>query len=136
MQLSGKNNRKLTLNLTSLIDVMFILIIFFTVSSTFMEQPGIELKLPEAQSSEGHTAQRIIIYVDKDKNIFLNENIVSTSTLISELKKLSDARVNEGIVLRADTEVSHGLVIEIMDLLRQSGIYKIIVSTIKPGGSV
>ena len=71
MKLQDKKNKKITLNMTSLIDVLFILIIFFTVSSTFLEQPGIELKLPEAKSSEGHTAQKIIIYVDKDKNVFL-----------------------------------------------------------------
>lgn len=132
MQLTSKKNRKVALNLTSLIDVMFILIIFFTVSSTFLEQPGIELNLPKAQSSEGHTTQKIIIYVDKDKNIFLNNDIVSVNTLINELQKLSNLKAEEGIVLRADTEAPHGLIIEIMDLLRQHGIYKIVVSTKKP----
>ena len=124
MQLSDKKRRKVTLNLTSLIDVLFILIIFFTVSSTFLEQPGIELKVPEAKSSEGHTAQKIIIYVDKNKNIFLN--------LITELQNLANFKQDKSIVLKADENVTHGTVIEIMDLLRQQGIYKIIVSTVKP----
>ncbi|MEJ2054363.1 MAG: biopolymer transporter ExbD [Calditrichaceae bacterium] len=132
MRLSNPKKRKVTLNLTSLIDVLFILIIFFTVSSTFLEQPGIELKLPEAKSSEGHTAQKIIIYVDKNKNIFLNDNIVSINNLITEMKKLSNFSTDKSIVLKADTNVTHGMVIEIMDLLRQQGIYKIIVSTVKP----
>jgi len=132
MQLSSHKKRKVTLNLTSLIDVLFILIIFFTVSSTFLEQPGIELKLPEAESSEGHTAQKIIIYVDKNKNVFLNDNIVSINNLISELKNLPNFESDKSIVLKADTNVSHGMVIEIMDLLRRQGIYKIVVSTVKP----
>lgn len=132
MQLSNQKKRKVTLNLTSLIDVLFILIIFFTVSSTFLEQPGIELKLPEAQSSEGHTAQKIIIYVDKDKNVFLNDEIVSINNLISELQNLTNFKKDKSIVLKADTNVSHGTVIKILDLLRQQGIYKIIVSTVKP----
>jgi biopolymer transport protein ExbD len=132
MKLSNNKKRKVTLNLTSLIDVLFILIIFFTVSSTFLEQPGIELKLPEAKSSEGHTAQKIIIYVDKNRNLFLNDEIVSTNNLISELQKLTNFKEDKSIVLKADTDVSHGTVIEIMDLLRQQGIYKIVVSTVKP----
>lgn len=132
MKLSTKKTRKVSLNLTSLIDVLFILIIFFTVSSTFLEQPGIELKLPKAESSEGHTAQKVIIYVDKDKNVFLNDNIVSISNLVSEIKKLANLQKDQSIVLKADTEVTHGLVIEIMDILRQQGIYQIVVSTNKP----
>jgi biopolymer transport protein ExbD len=132
MQLSTKNKRKVSLNLTSLIDVLFILIIFFTVSSTFLEQPGIELKLPDAESSEGHTAQKIIIYVDKEKNVFLNDNIVSISNLSAEVKKMANLQKDKSIVIKADTDVTHGLVIQIMDMLRKQGIYKIVVSTNKP----
>lgn len=131
MKLTSQKKRKLSLNLTSLIDVLFILIIFFTVSSTFLEQPGIELKLPKAESSEGHTAQKVIIYVDKEKNIFLNDNIVSLNNLVTEVKKMVHLRDDKSIVLKADTNVTHGVVIQIMDMLRQQGIYKIIVSTTK-----
>ncbi len=127
-----KEKSRLSINLTPLIDVLFILIIFFAVSSTFLEQPGIELDLPKAKSSEGHTTQRVIIYVDKDQNIFLNDNIVSINNLIDEVKKLSDIREDKSIVVKADAGVPHGLVITIMDLLRQQGIYKIVVSTVKP----
>ncbi len=133
MRLTSENkHKKLTINLTSLIDVLFILIIFFTVSSTFLEQPGIELNLPEAKSSEGHTVQKVIIYVDKDKNVFLNNEIVSMNNLVSEVKKLADLQKDKSIVLKADSEVSHGLIIQIMDNLRQQGIYKIVVSTVRP----
>lgn len=132
MRLQEKKPRKISLNLTSLIDVLFILIIFFTVSSTFLEQPGIELKLPEAKSSEGHTAQRIIIYVDKEKNIFLNDDIVTINNLTEEVKKLANLQEDKSIVIKADSDVTHGLIIRIMDLLREQGIYKIVVSTVKP----
>jgi biopolymer transport protein ExbD len=133
MKLSIKKPKQITMNLTPLIDVLFILIIFFTVSSTFLEQPGIELKLPEAESSEGHTAQKIIIYVDKNRNIFLNDQIVSINNLISEIQKLVNLQKDKSIVIKADAEVEHGVIIHVMDLLRQQGIYKIVVSTVKPG---
>ena len=132
MNLSIKNKRKVSLNMTSLIDVLFILIIFFIVSSTFLEQPGIELKLPEANSSEGHTAQKVIVYVDRDKNVFLNDKIVSINSLVDDIKKMVNLQKDKSIVLKADAGVDHGTVIHIMDLLRQQGIYKIIVSTTKP----
>ena len=133
MKLADTNKRKITVNLTSLIDVLFILIIFFSVSSTFLEQPGIELKLPEAESSETHTTQKVIIYVDKTENLFLNDEMVSINNLTEEVQKLVEAQSDNSIVLKADSEVSHGLIVKIMDMLRKQGIYKIVVSTVKPG---
>jgi len=133
MRLTSENrHKKLTINMTSLIDVLFILIIFFTVSSTFLEQPGIELTLPEAKTSEGHTVQKVVIYVDKEKNVFLNNEVVSMNSLVNEVKKMADLQKDKSIVLKADSEVSHGLIIKIMDNLRQQGIYKIVVSTTTP----
>jgi len=132
MKLVTRRRRKVTLNLTSLIDVLFILIIFFAVSSTFLEQPGIELKLPEAESSEAHTAQKIIIYVDREENIFLNDNSMELEALGDAVQSLVSAQEEKSVILRADSAVKHGMVISIMDLLRKKGIFKIIVSTEKP----
>ncbi len=132
MNLGTKTKRKVALSLTPLIDVLFILIIFFTISSTFLEQPGIELKLPKAESSEVHTAQKVIVYIDKDENIFLNNTIVSEKNLAVEVEKLIQAQTDKSVILRADGAVRHGLIIKVMDNLRNKGIYKIVVSTIKP----
>lgn len=131
MQLSTPKKHKVKLDITSLVDVLFILIIFFTVSSTFLEQPGIQLKLPKAKTARGHTIQKIIIYVDENKNIFLNDHLVSIKYLAEEIKKLASVQSDKGIVLKADARVTHGLVIKIMDILRQEGIYKVVVSTSK-----
>ena len=132
MKLLDKAPKRIAINITSLIDVLFILIIFFTVSSTFLEQPGIKLKLPEAESGQTHTAQKIIVYVDADENIFLNDDPMTLDNLAKSVEVLLSAQSDKSVVLRADTKVSHGIVVNIMDLLRKKGIYKIIISTIKP----
>jgi biopolymer transport protein ExbD len=132
MKLLEKPPKKIALNITPLIDVLFILIIFFTVSSTFLEQPGIELKLPDAESSESHTTPKVIIFIDETENVFLNNTIVPLDTLVARVGRLLTQQSDKSVVLRADEGVSHGLVINIMDRLRRSGIYKIVVSTEKP----
>lgn len=132
MKLLEKPARKIGINLTPLIDVLFILIIFFTVSSTFLEQPGIELKLPEAESSQSHTAQKVIVYVDKEENVFLNDDPVELENIAKVVDALISAQTDKSVVLHADEDVSHGIIIKIMDLLRKQGIYKIIISTSKP----
>jgi len=132
MKLLEKPARKIGINLTPLIDVLFILIIFFTVSSTFLEQPGIELKLPEAESSQSYTAQKVIVYVDKEENVFLNDDPVELENVAKAVEALISAQTDKSVVLHADEEVTHGIIIKIMDLLRKEGIYKIIISTSKP----
>jgi biopolymer transport protein ExbD len=133
MKLTKKSSKKLlALNLTSLIDVLFILIIFFAVSSTFLEQPGIELKLPEAESSESYTTQKIILYIDKSNNLFLNDQLITINTMIEEMNKLGKISAENSIVLKADKEVTHGEIIRIMDILRKNKYYKIVISTHVP----
>jgi biopolymer transport protein ExbD len=132
MQLSKKQPKKIALNITSLIDVMFILVIFFTVSSTFLEQPGIELKLPDAESSETHTAEKVIVYVDAKGNIYINKNQINMDELAGTVSNLLSAHTDKTVVLNADEQVTHGTVIRVMDVLRKKGIYKIIISTKKP----
>jgi len=118
--------------MTSLIDVLFILIIFFAVSSTFLEQPGIELTLPNAESSDNYTTQKIILYIDKDDNLFLNDRMISTNVMIDEIKKLGTLSKDRNIVLKADTKAEHGEVIKVMDILRKNGIFKMVISTNLP----
>lgn len=132
MKLYEKPPKKIAINLTPLIDVLFILIIFFTVSSTFLEQPGIELKLPEAESSQSHTAQKVIVYIDKEENVFLNDDPIEFENVAESVNALISAQTEKSVVLQADKNVTHGKIISIMDMLRKKGIYKIIVSTSKP----
>jgi len=132
MQLLKKQQKKVVLNITSLIDVLFILIIFFTVSSTFLEQPGIELKLPDAESSETHTAEKVIVFIDAKGEIYINKNQINIENLAQTVGNLLNEQSEKTVVLRADEQVTHGTVIRVMDLLRKKGIYKIIVSTNKP----
>jgi len=132
MKLLEKPAKKIGINLTPLIDVLFILIIFFTVSSTFLEQPGIELKLPEAESSQSHTAQKVIVYVDNSENLFLNDDPVDIEDVAEAVEALISSQTDKSVVLHADEDVSHGIIIKIMDLLRKRGIYKIVISTSKP----
>ena len=88
--------------------------------------------MPEAESSESHTAQKVIVYVDNNKNLYLNDNPVELENVAQAVETLISAQTDKSVVLHADEEVSHGIIIKIMDLLRKQGIYKIIISTSKP----
>jgi len=129
MQISNKVRKKVQINVTSLIDVLFILLIFFMVTSTFLEQPGIKLELPKAQSAQVEQIENLIIYVDQQRQVFLNDKPVA----IDRLEKLLTETIAENdqptLVLRADKAVPHGLVVTIMDLAKRSGVKRLVIGT-------
>jgi len=70
MKLSNNNKKsRLLLNVTPLIDVLFILIIFFAVSSTFLEQPGIKLALPEAKKTDLQKIEKAVLFITSDQKL-------------------------------------------------------------------
>jgi len=81
MEFKSRPKRKVFLNITSLIDVLFLLLIFLMVSTTFLEQPGIKLELPEAQSAAVIEQKEFVLLVNKEGTIFLNETEVDIEKL-------------------------------------------------------
>ena len=124
-----KKKRKVFINITSLIDVLFLLLIFFMVSSTFLEKPGMDLELPDADTAVLKEVKDIVLQIDRDAQFFMNGEQVEQNAL-PELF-LEQHKINPGVslILRADRRVSHGLVVSIMDLAKKTGIKKLVIAT-------
>jgi biopolymer transport protein ExbD len=78
---SKRNSRSVFVNVTSFIDVLFVLLLFFMVSTTFVNQPAMSLDLPRAVHSQGTRQPPIIVYIDKNGLIHLNDEPVDDSLL-------------------------------------------------------
>jgi len=129
LQFSEKKKRKVLINITSLIDVLFLLLIFFMASSTFLEQPGIKLELPYAESAAIAEQKDYTLFIDKDGNMFLNEDTVDLDNLASMLKEALPAMEDGALILKADKDVTHGMVVRVMDISKKSGVKKLIIGT-------
>lgn len=129
MQFKTKQKKKIIINITSLIDVMFLLLIFLLISSTFLEQPGIKLELPETKNTETVKQREFTIFVDKTGKIFLNEAEVSEIELEKKIKKVLPEMKDKAIILKADNSASHGVVVKIMDIIKRSGVKKLVIGT-------
>ena len=111
-------------DMTPMIDIVFQLILFFLVSTTFAMLPGIKLKLPQSHTAEASALQGITITAQKDGVIFFNDKEVSMKTLGSELiaYDTGDTKKDEfPISLEADSEVTNGTIVKIFDVIRESG---------------
>ena len=111
-------------DMTPMIDIVFQLILFFLVSTTFAILPGIKLKLPTSHTSEGTSLQGITITADADGLMFFNEKEVTMETLGSELMSFDTGDTKKEdfpVSLEADAEVTNGTIVGIFDVIRESG---------------
>jgi len=129
VQLNRRPRPKVVINITSLIDVIFMLLLFFMITSTFLEQPGIKLELPTAKTSAHAEPQEYVLTVDKKGGLFLNRQALALDGLEAEIRRVLPKMKDGALVLKADQDVSHGLVVRVMDLAKRGGVRKLIIGT-------
>ena len=115
------------IDIAPLVDVMFLLLIFFMLTSNFIIQPGIKVRLPRAITSEVIDSENLVIAVTAQDLIFLNNKPIQIGPLMERLKEA--ARENSNILIRADVGSSLGRVVEIWDLCRELGIPRVNIAT-------
>ena len=125
----GKKRGSLIINLTSLIDVLFLLLIFFMVSTTFLSQPAIKLELPKAENAEIVRQTPTVVYIDPYGHVYLNDEPMEPALLGEALKMRLAGDLEKSVVLKADSRVSHGTVIDVLDVIKGAGVKKLVIST-------
>jgi len=117
----------LQIDIAPMIDIVFQLLIFFMLTSSFVMQPGIKVNLPKAVASDAIDEQNIIIVLSPEGVIYLDEKAVSSRELEKFL--LSDNNKNRPLLIKADKRTSLGRVVEVWDLCRQSGVERVNIAT-------
>ena len=130
MAFRRKKREDLRVELTPMVDVVFLLLIFFMISTTFIETPGISIKLPEASTSIAEKEpDEIKIYLSKEGEIFLHEKELSLPALQAHLKSYGEKSKNMTFLLMADKEAKHGQVVQLMDSAKNNGFGKLAIAT-------
>lgn len=130
MKFSIKKRIKPSLNITPLIDVVLLLLIFFMISTTFVVQPGINVNLPQTVTSEKQIRKDIVIIITKDNTIYINEKKIDLRDVLKEFKAEHEKNRDALLIIKADKKVTHGEVVNIMDLAKQAGISSMAIATI------
>ncbi len=130
MQFRVKRYIKPVINIASLVDVLFLLLIFFMVTSAFVEQPNIKLELPSTKHSEVSKMNNMVLSIARDGKLFLQDRLVDKKSLEKELRRVILDTGDEVLVLKADKFVPYGVVIDIMDTVKGAGFRKVIAPTI------
>ena len=112
------------INIIPLVDVVFVLLIIFMVTAPLMDR-GIDLSLPQSTTNTIKPEKRYILTIRKNHTMTLNQEQLSMAQLAKRLPSLK----GESIYLRADQEVPYGIVVSVMDLIKQSGVDKLGIVT-------
>jgi len=130
-QVKFKRHHKLTsgqLDMAPLIDCVLLLMIYFMLTSSFIMQPGLKIKLPEAKTTEQGVPQPVLVSVTQTNTTFFQARQVT----ISELEVLLAPEGKKGkfaLVVMGDQTARHGLVVKVLDIARLAGAEKLVVAT-------
>lgn len=139
MQFQRRRRQMDSINLTPLIDVVFLLLIFFMVSTTFVRESNIALELPRADSGTEPDEQTALeIRVSRDGSFAVNGQVLLTSdqdSLMQALREVAGGDFERPLTIRADARSSHQDVVTAMDSARQLRFRSLRIVTITEGGA-
>lgn len=124
MEFIRSKKSTLSLDMAPLIDVVFQLLIFFMLGSSFI-RPAIKINLPKAVTQDKRDVERIVVSIDKAGVFFVNKNQVSEENLKNEIQGRISSGTGKSVDLQIDAEVSYRYFIKAFDALRQAGVSQI-----------
>jgi biopolymer transport protein ExbD len=116
-----------TIDIAPLIDVVFLLLIFFMLTSSFIFQPGIRVNLPRAITSEMLSEENAVINITAENLIYYKQKLVTINELSSLLKSIAAARLP--VLIKSDRKASLGRIVTVWDICRQEGVQQVNIAT-------
>ena len=138
-RIKRRSGGTLVLEITPLIDVVFLLLIFFMLATSFDERSAFKIDLPKSTAAKTKsTLKEVQVLVDKDRNVYVryidnsgksqNESLDLTSFVSVVSEKLNNSE-NKDVIISADKDIDYGFIVEIMSLLKESGASAINIDT-------
>jgi len=125
-KLGGGNNDEMPaisdINVTPFVDVVLVLLVIFMVTAPMLVRQQMSVNLPKAQSGEKSASQSISIVIDKDGNVRMAQKPIAMDQIKGAIKELIAKNPNAQAVISADEDTHHGVVVHVMDLVKQAGL--------------
>jgi len=133
---SSSEDDEVHIDLTSLIDVVFMLLIFFMVTTTFVKDASLKIRLPEANAQPSQSDNKgVRVAIDKDGRYLVNDKALIDNKPGSLQEALRSERGDQSgtqLIVRADGQASHQSVVTLMDVAGQLGFADIVIETTRP----
>jgi len=126
-----KNPYQIQAPLTSLIDIVFLLLIYFMLTTNFIVEEGIKIKLPNAKASAPQVKQEITIFVDKEGAAYIANAQIPIDQLYTKIKQMINNETDRLVVVKADRTVVLNKAVRVMDIAKAAGASRLCLATEK-----
>ncbi len=117
------------INLTPMLDVVFIMLIFFIVTATFIKEPGIDVDRPDALTAEQQFDAAILIAISGNDEIWIDRQQVDVRSVREVIKRLHLENPRGGIVIQADENSTHEQLVIVMEAAKQVGVNNVSIAS-------
>jgi len=129
MKIETTRKRMVMFSTISLTDIVLLLLIFFLLTSSFVVQPGIKVKLPRAGSGQPEDADKIYLTITEKELIYLNQQRIDIKDLGQQLRILLAEKSGQVVVIRADKDLTLEATIRVIDLAKLAGAERFMIAT-------
>jgi biopolymer transport protein ExbD len=119
------------LNITSMIDVIFILLIFFVATTSFVKETGVEVERPSAATAERQEKLNILIAISENGEIWMGGRLLDIRTVRANVEQALAENPESTVIITADKSSRTGLLIQVMDQARLAGVSTVSIAAIK-----
>jgi biopolymer transport protein ExbD len=116
------------IDLTPMLDVVFIMLIFFIVTTSFVKEAGITVQKPKASKATAEPKATIFVAIKGNGEIWLDKRAVDVERVGATIEKLLAESPTDTVIVQADKESKHGVVVSVMDQIKLAGIDKISIA--------
>jgi biopolymer transport protein ExbD len=110
------------IDLTPMLDVVFIMLIFFIVTSSFIKEAGVEIQRPQAETASPQDKGNILIAVTADGRVWMDKKVVDVRSVRAHVERMRVDQPDGAVVVQADQDARTGLVVQVMDQARLAGV--------------
>lgn len=119
-----------SIDMTPMIDIVFNLLLFFLLSTSYVQHSSLEVKIPYASTATAVENQVIVVDLTRDDRLFLQGEEMTLEALRAELTKLYEKDKSRALLIRADEDAVHGHVVALLDLSREVGVTELNIATV------
>ena len=116
------------IDLTPMLDVVFIMLIFFIVTSSFIKESGIEVNRPQADTASSQEKGNILIAVTAAGQVWLDKQVVDVRSVRAHVERMRQEQPEGVVVVQADQDARTGLVVQVMDQARLAGVPDVVLA--------
>ncbi len=117
------------INLTPMLDIVFIMLIFFVVTTSFVRESGIEVNRPQAQTAKPRESSNILIAINAGGEIWIDRHSVDIRAVRAAIERLRAQNPEGGVIIQGDRSAQIGLLVKVMDQVRLAGVSNVAIAT-------